>query len=133
MGRILTASILMVAYLSVPAAFAEGNLAWQPKRLELSVDAPALAFSTMEYRLETGKYHTWATSHDGYGPDLLRNSGINQVVINNLEVHASGTVYGLEFDEGALSISFAPNRLGNFASFAPGYGERDPKGTFVVL
>lgn len=140
MRRILAKAALAVAAIfSFGAAFAEGNLASQPQTLELSIDTQKLAFSQSEYQLETGKYYIWQITHDGYeelmiqAPDLLRNSWVNQVIINDLEVHTSGAIYGVEFDdEGTLTISFVPIRPGNYDFFAPGYEERGLKGTFVV-
>lgn len=121
------------------AAKAEGNLASQPETLELSIDTRTLVFSNTEYELETGKYYIWEITHDGLeelmirSPELFRNSWINQVVINDLEVHTSGAVYGLEFDdEGTLAISFVPIRPGNYEFYADGFEDRGLSGTFVV-
>ncbi|RDE09189.1 hypothetical protein [Pelagibacterium lacus] len=124
---------------SVASVQAEGNLASQPERLELSIDSRDLSFSNTEFQLETGKYYIWEITHDGLeevmiqAPDLFRNSWINQVVINDLEVHTSGAIYGVEFDdEGTLAISFVPIRPGNYQFFAPGFQDRGLSGTFVV-
>lgn len=124
---------------SVAGVQAEGNLASQPERLELSIDSRDLSFSNTEFQLETGKYYIWEITHDGLeevmiqAPDLFRNSWINQVVINDLEVHTSGAIYGVEFDdEGTLAISFVPIRPGNYQFFAPGFQDRGLSGTFVV-
>jgi hypothetical protein len=132
----LVAAILA---LSVSSAFAEGNLASQPTTLELNIDTTALTFSATEFELETGKYYTLVINHDGgeelmiQAPELFRNSWINQVVINDLEVHTSGAIYGLEFDdEGTISMSFLPVRPGDYEFFAPGYEDRGLSGTFVV-
>ncbi|WP_338608708.1 hypothetical protein V6617_01915 [Pelagibacterium nitratireducens] len=125
--------------LSPLAAQAEGNLASRPETLELSIDTRTLAFSDTEYELETGKYYIWEITHDGFeelmirSPELFRNAWINQVIINDLEVHTSGAVYGLEFDdEGTLTISFVPIRPGNYEFFAEGFQDRGLSGTFVV-
>ena len=116
-----------------------GNMASQPERLELSIDSRDLTFSETEYELETGKYYVWEITHDGLeevmiqAPDLFRNSWTNQIVINDLEVHTSGSIYGVEFDdEGTLSISFIPIRPGNYQFYAPGFENRGLSGTFVV-
>lgn len=133
------ACVATMVFGGVASAQAEGNLASQPERLELSIDSRDLSFSSTEYELETGKYYIWEITHDGLeelmirSPDLFRNSWINQVVINDLEVHTSGAIYGVEFDdEGTLAISFVPIRPGNYQFFAPGFEERGLSGTFVV-
>ena len=122
-----------------PAGRAEGNLASRPTVLELEIDTRGLEFSQTKYELETGRYYIWRIRHDGFeelmirAPDLFRNSWLDQVVIEDLEVHTSGAIYGLEFDdEGTLTISFVPIRPGNYTFFAPGFEERGLRGAFIV-
>jgi len=128
-----------IALLFAPGALAEGNLASQPETIELNIDSRSLAFSQAEYVLETGKYYRWVINHDGYeelmvrAPDLFRNSWISQIVIGDMEVHTSGAIYGLEFDdEGTQVIYFLPVRPGNYDFFVPGFEERGLSGVFVV-
>ncbi len=140
MKNVLVAGLVVASSLSaVTATHAAGNLASQPTTLALSIDTRALAFSTTEFELETGKYYIWEITHDGYeelmiqAPDLFRNSWINQVIINDLEVHTSGAIYGVEFDdEGTLTIGFVPIRPGDYEFFAPGFEDRGLLGKFVV-
>src|SRR5690606_41855716 len=74
------------------AAQAQGNMAARPERLELAIDTRALSFSNTEYTLQTGSYYVWDISHDGMeelmvqAPDLFRNSWVNQISINDIEV-----------------------------------------------
>lgn len=119
-------------------AQAAGNLASQPTTLELAINGRDLTFSTNTFELETGKYYRWVITSDGYeeimiqAPDLFRNSWINQIVINDLEVHALA-IYGVEFDaDGEIIIFFMPLRPGDYEFFAPGYEDRGLRGTFVV-
>lgn len=133
-----TLAALGVLAISGPA-LAEGNLASQPTTLELSIDTTTLTFSETEFELETGKYYHWQITHDGLeelmiqAPELFRNSWINQIVINDLEVHTSGAFYGVEFDdEGVVSIYFLPVRPGDYEFYAPGFEERGLSGKFVV-
>ena len=121
------------------AAQAQGNMAARPERLELAIDTRALSFSNTEYTLQTGSYYFWDISHDGMeelmvqAPDLFRNSWVNQISINDIEVHTSGAIFGVEFDDaGTASISFIPVRPGNYEFFAPGFQDRGLSGTFVV-
>src|SRR5690606_48312 len=64
-------------------------------------------------------------------PELFRNAWFNQVVINDKEIHSSGSFYGLEYDgAGTISISFVPLRPGEFEFSAPGF--ENMKGMFHV-
>lgn len=140
MKRLFTAlsasALLAIAPIS---AQAEGNLASQPTELNLEIDGVSLAFSQTEFELETGKYYRWAITSDGVeevmiqAPDLFRNSWINQIIIDEREVHTSGAIYGVEFDdEGTVVIFFVPIRPGNYEFYAPGYQDRGLSGTFIV-
>ena len=89
--RICTATAVTMVC-AVPI-WAEGNLASQPTRLpDMAIDSAELTLSVNEFELETGKYYRWRIVHDGgeefqiVAPDLFRNSWINQVVIEDLEV-----------------------------------------------
>ena len=65
-------------------------------------------------------------------PELWRNSWINQIVVNDLEVKSYG-LYSVEFDDGGtFNISFVPLRPGEYDIYVPGYEDRGLKGTFVV-
>lgn len=138
--RHIVAAATAIAAATLPAtAIAEGNLAAQPETLVLAIDGGALTFSATEYQIETGKYYRWEIISDGIeeimiqAPDLFRNSWINQIIINDLEVHTSGAIYGIEFDDaGTVLIFFVPIRPGNYEFFAPGHEERGMLGTFVV-
>ena len=131
------ALIPIVVVLAAPA-LAEGNLASRATRLEPLELKGDLSFSVKEYTLETGKYYRWRIISDGgeeflvKAPDLFRNSWINQIVINDLEVKAFG-LFGVEFDDaGTIDIWFVPIRPGNFDYWVDGQEMRGMIGTFVV-
>ena len=140
MKRLLTGAIAAAAFALLPlSAVAEGNLAAQPTTLTLEIDGAALTFSETEYQVETGKYYKWEITSDGLeevmiqAPDLFRNSWINQIVIDEREVHTSGAIYGIEFDdEGTVVIFFVPIRPGNYEFFARNFEQRGLLGTFIV-
>lgn len=119
--------------------WAEGNLASQPTRLpDMAIDSAELTLSVNEFELETGKYYRWRIVHDGgeefqiVAPDLFRNSWINQVVIEDLEVQPLG-LYAIEFDdEGTIDVWFVPIRPGDYKFWIAGYESRGLAGTFVV-
>lgn len=134
-------SLVVAVYLlaSVGLASAEGNLASNATRLDdMMIDSATLSLSVNQFELETGKYYRWRIVHDGgeefqiVAPDLFRNSWVNQVVINDLEVKPLG-LHSVEFDdEGELDIWFVPIRPGNYDFWVPGYENRGLAGTFVV-
>lgn len=136
MNRLLTAAALSL--LVAGGAHAEGNLAANGTDLTLSINTEDLTFSQDTWELETGKYYRIDITSDGneeisvVAPELWRNSWINQIVVNDLEVKAYG-LYSVEFDdEGTFSISFVPIRPGEYDIYVPGYENRGLKGKFVV-
>lgn len=116
---------------------AAGNLASQPTRLETKIDGPSKSWTGNDFQLEVGKYYIWEITSDGIeetlvqAPELFRNAWFNQVVINDKEIHSSGSFYGFEYDgAGTISVSFVPVRPGDYEFFAPGFDNL--KGTFRV-
>lgn len=140
-GRVmwgLVAAVFAVMSM-VGSAQAEGNLASRADRLETLVLGADLSFSVTEYQLETGQYYRWRIQSDGgeefavRAPELFRNSWIDQVIINDIEVTPMGGIYSVEFDdEGYADIWFVPVRPGNFDFFVAGFESRGMAGVFVV-
>jgi hypothetical protein len=132
-------ALATAAIVGAGAAQAEGNLASNATRLpDLMINSIDLNFSETAFELETGKYYRWRIVHDGaeelaiVAPDLFRNSWINQVIINDLEVTPYG-LHSVEFDdEGTIDIWFVPLRPGEYEFWADGYETRGLIGTFVV-
>jgi hypothetical protein len=143
LGRIIAASLAalsVAAVLGIAApAVAAGNLAAGGDEIELKIDTTDLKFSQNEFDLETGKYYRMAiTADDGADntalmmPELWRNSWIDQIVINDLEVKTQAP-YSLEFDAGGtINVSFVPIRPGEYDFWVAGYEKRGLKGKFVV-
>lgn len=137
----ISISILAAAMLTFSAApaSAEGNLAADPTRLpDMMLDSDGLTITPSEFELETGQYYRWRIIHDGgeefavVAPELFRNSWINQVIINDLEVTPYG-LYSVEFDdEGTIDIWFVPIRPGSYDFWVDGYENRGMLGTFTV-
>jgi len=118
---------------------AEGNLASKPTKLEPLVLNSDLSISVKEYRLSTGKYYRWTIESKGgeefqlRAPDLMRNSWIDQIVVNGIETKPFGGVYGLEFDDpGTVEVYFIPIRPGDYEFYIAGQRERGMLGKFVV-
>jgi hypothetical protein len=124
----LGAVVALLAFGQSSIVQAEGNLASNATRLpDLSINSETLEFSQTTFELETGKYYRLRLVHDGgeelavVAPELFRNSWINQVVINDLEITPYG-LYSVEFDdEGTVDVWFVPIRPGEYKFWADGY------------
>lgn len=134
-AAMFAAVLLVCGSLSVRA---EGNLASQPTDLPELMLKGDLTMSETEYQLETGKYYRIHISSDGeeefawMSPELFRNSWVDQIVVNDLEVKGFG-VYSLEFDDqGTFTLTFVPIRPGRYEFWVDGYDNRGMKGAFVV-
>lgn len=144
MGRLFTttlAALSVAALLGAAApALAAGNMAAGGKKLpDLKIDTSTNKFSQNEYDLETGVYYRLnITADDGADdlaivmPELFRNSWIDQIVVNKLEIKAQNP-YSLEFDDGGtFNISFVVLRPGVYDFWSPGQEDKGLKGKFVV-
>lgn len=132
--------LLVLAVLLWPAsALAEGNLAKRAERLPALEIRGAEGFSVTEYQIETGTYYRWRIVSDGRGeyklmaPELMRNSWVEQVSIEDKEVKPLGGLYAVEFDdEGEIDIYFVPIRPGTYEFYVEGMKADGMSGTFVV-
>ena len=133
------AGAIAAALVLAPAVtLAEGNLAADGEDLVLNINTIDLTFSQTEWQLETGQYYRIDITSDGNeevavaAPELWRNSWINQVVVNDLEVTPYG-LYSVEFDDaGTFTIGFVPIRPGEYEIYVPGYEDRGLRGKFIV-
>ncbi len=136
----LAAIAAAITVFAATGALAEGNLASRATRLDPLVLGADLSFSVKEFRLETGKYYRWRIESTGgeeflvQSPGLFRNSWVNQIVINDIEVKpVGGGIYGIEFDdEGVADVWFVPIRPGEYEYYALGYQSRGMTGKLVV-
>ena len=133
-------ALAAAASLATLTVMAEGNLASRATRLDPLVLGADLSFSVKEFRLETGKYYRWRIESTGgeeflvQSPGLFRNSWVNQIVINDIEVKpVGGGIYGIEFDdEGVADVWFVPIRPGEYDYYATGFESRGMIGKFIV-
>ncbi|MDP3739772.1 MAG: hypothetical protein Q8R02_20460 [Hyphomonadaceae bacterium] len=118
--------VFIAVLFATPAALAQvgGNLAAYPPvdiglDIKTSADgAPVL--SKTEFKLVTGEYYRFTVKSDGGKvwrvevPDLLQNSHLRVVTINDVEVHLQSLMFrALEFDKaGTASFAFTPIRPG---------------------
>jgi len=153
----LTTVVLAAGAPSLQAQ-AGGNLAAFPPLdlyLEIVTTPSGPLVEPEEFELITGQYYRLNVTSEGDPdwrlelPDLLQNSHLRLVTINEIEVHLQGMVFrAIEFDEpGTASFSFVPIRPGTYAftvgenplalGLPPGQaGVQDPdrraEGRFVV-
>ena len=66
-------------------------------------------------------------------PELMRNSWVEQVSIEDKEVKPLGGLYAVEFDdEGEIDIYFVPIRPGTYEFYVEGMQADGMTGHFVV-
>ena len=91
-----------------------------------------------DFELIAGQGYRWKiTSAAGleykFVTDLFRNVWMNQIVINDLEVHMNGAPAWLEFDsEGTMQVQFTTIRPGNYTWSVPDLAGREMKGTITI-
>ncbi|MCE2542013.1 MAG: hypothetical protein J4F30_01020 [Acidobacteria bacterium] len=113
--------------LAATTAFAQvgGNLAAGPPldiHLEITTGSDGPELAPASFDLTTGEYYRLNVTSDGVETwrlevnDLLRNSHLRIVTINEIEVHLQALAFrGIEFDVGGTAqFSFTPIRTGTF-------------------
>jgi len=102
-------------------------------------DGSDFAVEGKEIKMEGGKsYRLLITSNGGkeykfMAPEFFRNVWVNQIVINNIEIHPYGGPHALEFDvAGTVEFDFVPIRTGTYEWFIAGLQEQGMTGTLIV-
>jgi hypothetical protein len=97
------------------------------------------AVSQKDFTLESGKSYRLVITAKGqkeykfFAPEFFRNAWINQIVVNNLEIHMQGPPHHLEFDdEGSIEVEFVVMRPGEFPWFVQGLESRGMTGRFTA-
>ena len=97
------------------------------------------ALSQKDIELESGKSYRLSITAKGakeykfFAPEFFRNTWVNQIVVNNLEIHMQGPPHHLEFDDqGTIDIEFVVMRPGEFSWFVQGLESRGMTGRFIV-
>jgi len=110
-------SLTLAPLADAPAA---GNLTRRAERLvELELNAGS-GFSIKAYELETGVYYRWRIVSDGreeyrlVAPGLFRNSWVDRVSSEGMEVVPTGLQSVAFDDEGEIDIWFVPIRPGDY-------------------
>ena len=119
----------------------------EPKVTRSSKDVPELILGSAQdsftvnqkdFELIAGQGYRWKiTSAAGleykFATDLFRNVWMNQIVINDLEVHMNGAPAWLEFDaEGTMQVQFTTVRPGTYTWSVPDLADKGMKGTIII-
>ncbi len=119
----------------------------EPKVTRASKDVPELILGSAsdsftvnqkDFELIAGQGYRWKiTSAAGleykFATDLFRNVWMNQIVINDLEVHMNGAPAWLEFDaEGTMQVQFTTVRPGTYTWSVPDLADKGMKGTIII-
>ncbi len=119
----------------------------QPKVTRASKNLPELILGSKEdvytvnqkdFELVAGQGYRWKiTSAAGleykFVTDLFRNVWMNQIVIDDLEVHMNGAPAWLEFDaEGTINVQFTTVRPGEYTWSVPDLAEKGMKGKIII-
>lgn len=98
----------------------------------------SFAVNRKDFELVAGQGYRWKiTSVAGleykFVTDLFRNVWMNQIVINDLEVHMNGAPAWLEFDsEGTMQVQFTAIRPGSYTWSVPDLADKGMKGTITI-
>nr|CAD6596674.1 plastocyanin [Rhizobium sp. TCK] len=112
-----------------------------------SKDVPELVLGSAEdsftvnqkdFELIAGQGYRWKISSAAgleykFHTDLFRNVWMNQIVINDLEVHMNGAPAWLEFDaEGTMQVQFTTIRPGTYTWSVPDLADKGMQGTIII-
>jgi plastocyanin len=154
--RAIVFAALIGAALAHPAAWAQdgdddddaaaGSAATE-KVTRASKNVPELILGSKEdqftvnqkdFELIAGQGYRWKISAAGgleykFHTDLFRDVWMNQIVIEDLEVHMNGAPAWLEFDaDGTIQVQFTTVRPGSYTWSVPDLAEKGMKGTITV-
>jgi hypothetical protein len=119
----------------------------QPKVTRASKNLPELVIGSAEssydvnrtdFELIAGQGYRWKiTSHGGFEykfmTDLWRNVWVDQIVIDDLEVHMAGAPAWLEFDDaGTIQVQFHTVRPGEYTWSVPDLADKGLKGKITI-
>ncbi|MEZ2126850.1 MULTISPECIES: hypothetical protein [unclassified Sinorhizobium] len=96
------------------------------------------AVNRKDFELVSGQGYRWKiTSAAGleykFVTDLFRNVWMNQIVINDLEVHMNGAPAWLEFDsEGTINVQFTTVRPGEYTWSVPDLADKGMTGKIII-
>lgn len=128
----------LLVCLLAPQSVVADDVTRRATRLEPLVLNAADGFSIKRYELEAGVYYRWRIQSDGLeeykllAPDFFRESWIDQVVVEGLEVKPMG-LHAIEFDKaGEMDVWFVTIRPGTYPFYIEGLKRQGFNGELVV-
>ncbi len=107
--------------------------------LVLGKEGDDFAVNRKDFELIAGQGYRWPITSDGtleykfMAPGLFRNVWMNQIVINDLEVHMAGAPAHLEFDgKGTMMVQFSTVRPGEYEWWVDGLKDKGMSGKIVI-
>ncbi|RUU13324.1 hypothetical protein EOD23_04820 [Mesorhizobium sp. USDA-HM6] len=143
-SRSIALAVLAGLALVPLAAHADGDA---PKVTRSSKNLPELVLGSgkssydvnrTDFELVAGQGYRWKISaHGGFEykfmTDLWRNVWIDQIVIDDLEVHMAGAPAWLEFDDaGTIMVQFHSVRPGEYTWSVPDLADKGLKGKITI-
>jgi hypothetical protein len=147
-------AVLVSAVLAQPYAAAQeaddddaGEPAATEKVTRASKNVPELILGSKEdqftvnqkdFELISGQGYRWKISAAGgleykFHTDLFRDVWMNQIVIDDLEVHMNGAPAWLEYDaDGTIQVQFTTVRPGTYTWSVPDLADKGMKGTITI-
>lgn len=119
----------------------------QPKVTRASKNLPELILGSKEdiyavnqkdFELVAGQGYRWKITSAGgleykFATDLFRSVWMNQIIIDDLEVHMNGAPAWLEFDaEGTINVQFTTVRPGEYTWSVPDLADKGMKGKIII-
>ena len=106
--------------------------------LLLGAERDDFAVNQQNFELVAGQPYIWEITSQGnleykFFTDLFRNVWMNQIVINDLEVHMNGAPAWLEFDaHGTIQVQFVAARPGFHSWSVADLEDRGMQGTIII-
>ena len=106
--------------------------------LVLGSDKSSYDVNRTDFELIAGQGYRWKIkSHGGFEykfmTDLWRNVWVDQIVIDDLEVHMAGAPAWLEFDDaGTIQVQFHTVRPGEYTWSVPDLADKGLKGKITI-
>lgn len=144
---LVAASIAAMLHMHPVAAQDKADAPPAPQLTRASQDLPELILGTADddftvnqtdFELLAGQAYRWKITSQGnleykFFTELFRNVWMNQIVINDLEIHMNGAPAWLEFDaHGTIQVQFVTARAGIHTWSVPDLADRGLKGTITI-
>jgi hypothetical protein len=120
------------------SALAQTKASQKVPELKLGSDANPYDVSQKDFELIPSQGYRWPISSNGnleykLHSTLFRNVWMNQIVIEDMEVHMNGAPAWLEFDsKGTIMVQFSTVRPGEYEWWVEGLEDKGMKGKITI-